>query len=165
MGKPRKPGEKERVKPTNKEQDARIEQVGMCLSQGKTKSQLHAIFCERFDVCWRTVDRYITRARQVAMERMCKTKQEAICEAVSFYEGITGDPKSPMKDRMQARERLDKIFGVYQPTQVRLGSDPGAPIQAQVINVNVDNTVKAPEPTTEQLLRWVAEDSTALKGD
>ena len=124
---------KKYVKPTQREKEARVAEAAMLTAHGATRIQCHRIMCPKYDVHWATVDRYLLYARQLSLERAKKTKPDAIAEAIAFYDAIILDPKSTRKEQSDARERLDKIFGVYAPTSVRVGDPNGRPL-APIVN-------------------------------
>ena len=128
-GKPRK----KYVKPTQREKEARVAEAAMLTAHGATRIQCHRIMCPKYDVHWATVDRYLLYARQLSLERAKKTKPDAIAEAISFYDKIILDPKSTRKEQFDARERLDKIFGVYAANSIRIGDPNGKPLAPAVV--------------------------------
>jgi len=123
-------------KATNAEIESYIEQVGNWLGEGKKFSQITALARKRFGKEWRQTAEYIARARRQQLERANKTKTDVFAEAVDFYETVISNPKVRMADKLVARERIDKLFGIYPPKIVRTqmeGVEGGAPIETKDI--------------------------------
>lgn len=136
-------------KATDDEVDRRVELVADMLARKATKIQIHDEFRERdreaklvyvpdnpahwfFDLHWRSVDRYIALARGELLRRAKKTKLDALLESVAYWEGVVRDEKATIPDRGYAQKQLDKIYGVHAPTQVRVTTPPGQPLEQKV---------------------------------
>lgn len=106
-----------------------------------------------YDLDWRTIDAYISRAKEQIVHASNKTRDQAKQEAVAFYEGVIRDPGSSELARHKARERLDDIYGVDAPKQFRITTPPGQPLQTEDLT--------PPKPLPVARLREILE---ALEG-
>lgn len=66
----------------------------------------------------RTIERYLSRARGRLVEESGKSKEELRAESLNFYLTITRDITADPRSRIQARERIDRLYGLDQPIKV-----------------------------------------------
>lgn len=119
------------VKATNDEIERRVEETAFLLAAGSTKSDLHQAIGQKYNLHWRTVDIYIARARAFLLKQANKTRDEVRADAVNFYESILKNPTSTTRERLQARTRLDEIYGIDAPRRTELSGPDGKPMQVQ----------------------------------
>jgi hypothetical protein len=103
-------------KATNAEIGRRIEHTAVLLANGYTKTEIHAALKEKFGLHWSTVERmYMPRAREVLLKAADKTREEVRGEAVWFYRQILRNPRARVCEQIQARRRIDDIYGIDAP--------------------------------------------------
>lgn len=66
----------------------------------------------------RTVERYLSRARARFVEESGKTKDELRTDSLNFYLAIARDLGADHRSRLQARERVDRLYGLDMPVKV-----------------------------------------------
>lgn len=66
----------------------------------------------------RTVERYLSRARERMVAESGKTKDELRQDSLSFYLAIARDPVADHRSRLIARERIDRLYGLDMPIKV-----------------------------------------------
>lgn len=93
--------------------------------------QLHAEFCKRWGVHWKTVDRAMGRAREEIMQRLGRTKEQFRAESLAFYEAKTADPKASVADQVKARHRVDDLLGLDAPKKQEISGPKGSPIELE----------------------------------
>lgn len=118
------------MKPTNKELEERIELVAQMITKGWRTSQIKAGVRAKFgqSLDQRTIGRYMARARDLIMKQCDMTKDQMRAESFEFYAAVIRDGKSTMREKMQARERIDKLFGLEAPTRQEVSGPGGKPI-------------------------------------
>ncbi len=89
-----------------------------------------------WDLDFRTIDVYISRARVIVEKASDTTRDQARAKAVAFYEQFINSAKGTPRDRIAAQQRLDEIFGIDAPKQVRteLSGPEGGPIATKQEN-------------------------------
>ena len=63
----------------------------------------------------RSVEPYLRRAREEMREATGKDDEAHRTDAYCFYNSILTDPDASHKDKLRARERIDKLFGLDKP--------------------------------------------------
>lgn len=66
----------------------------------------------------RTVERYLSRARERMVAESGKTKDELRQDSLSFYLAIARDPTADHRSKLIARERIDRLYGLDMPIKV-----------------------------------------------
>lgn len=134
-------------KPTVRELDVRITEVEMLLSVGARRSQIHAALKAKYNIDWRTTDRYVRRARENLVAATHKTKDEHRIESYHFYLSMRMNPNVSETTRIRAQENIDSLFGLRAPTNVRVGDPEGRPLQgaiiAPIVNIIIPDNSRA----------------------
>ena len=141
------------VKPTSKELRSRYRVVIELLGR-LPKMQIHDFCRTAWDVCWKTADNYVARAREMMLEACDTTKPEMRAQAYHFYDSVLNDPTASHFEKLRARQRIDDLFGLNAPQQHRVeASGPGGgPIKQEISGANVmlyipDNGRYNPDPS------------------
>lgn len=66
----------------------------------------------------RTIERYLSRARARMREESGKTTEELREDSLNFYLSIARDITADPRSRIQARERVDRLYGLDKPVKV-----------------------------------------------
>lgn len=66
----------------------------------------------------RTVERYLSRARDRFIEESGKSKEQLREESLNYYLAIARDLTADHRSRLQARERVDRLYGLDMPIKV-----------------------------------------------
>lgn len=100
---------------TEKELENRVSTVVKLLARGMLKSDIKKACKEKYDVCARTVEDYLSRARGVLREDDDETRDNARAEAAAYYRGVMVDPKVTTLMKLKARRSLDDLYGLRGP--------------------------------------------------
>ena len=142
---PRKPARK----PVQAEHAQRVASAMEMLLEGKSDGQVKRAVAERFGLSPRTVERYLRRAREKMVESTGKPADALRAEALAVYQTIIDDPEAENRDRIKARERIDKLLGLEIhhsfAGKLEVSGPDGAPIQHQATVVTVDLGTKLAE--------------------
>lgn len=105
-------------KPTAKEKEARIAKVIHLIGLGRTDWQIKAECKGSFDVDHSTVGRYLHQARTIIKDGWYstgRTKEVMASESMEWYANVIGDDCIDIRNRLKARERMDKLQGIEAP--------------------------------------------------
>lgn len=118
-------------KPTNDEIAERIELCRSMLLRRVPKSTIKRAFRQRFgaDIDHGTIERYLTRAREVMLTDLTRGRQTQRANSLALYESVLADPAVTVRDKVKAQERIDKLLGLEDksnqpPLEVLLGQLP-----------------------------------------
>jgi|GEM_PF-1080608 len=97
----------------SKKQRLLLEQLvkGM-LNRGKHVSEIKKAAVLKYCLSPRSVERYISRARQDMVEQSQTPDEEVHFVAYDFYRSIISDTNSTQHERLNARKRIDKLLGL-----------------------------------------------------
>lgn len=110
-------------KPTPEEKNTRIEFARNLLGQAKYPSEIKRALSEEFGITTRSAERYITDAVKQVREGIERSDIDLVSEAISVYQEIIRSKDSTDRDKIRARERIDKILGLEAPTRVAISND------------------------------------------
>lgn len=97
----------------SKEQQTQLVQlIKHLLSLGKHPTEIKRAVVREYDLASRSVERYITRARREMTKCFEVPIEQLRAEAIFFYISIINDTKSQQRERLRARERIDKLLGL-----------------------------------------------------
>jgi hypothetical protein len=100
------------VRPTKAQIEERIQACVKLLSQGKRKEEIKKAVMRQYDVVARTVEVYLSRARVILLKQSQKSATEHRADSYALYLEIASDTKAARRDRIKARERIDKLLGL-----------------------------------------------------
>ena len=142
--KPRKPSRKS----TNAEIEERITAAEILICRCARRGEIHAHFAAKYDVCWRSTDRYVARARERLRQRSTRPRQDHFDESMTFYESVIRDKNARPQDKLRARQRMDELLGLDAPKRQEVAGPGGGPIQQEVLPI-------LPATVTESELRAI----------
>lgn len=140
----------ETVRPTRGQEEAREDYAFELLSRALHKSQIKTLFQKKFDCSARTVERYLARARARMIELSGKSKEEHRQEALAFYLSCLRHPEATVKEKVYARERIDKLLGLDAPQQVQQKTEHSGAIAGIVPVINVFAAQPEQQPEADQ---------------
>ncbi|QDT98136.1 hypothetical protein [Gimesia aquarii] len=108
-----------KTKLTREQQIQLVHLVKHLLSLGKHPLEIKRAVTLEFSLSTRSIDRYITRARREMVERLEVPIEQLRAESFFFYVSVINDAKSTQRERLRARERIDKLLGLDKPIQSR----------------------------------------------
>ena len=114
-------------KPTNREIQERVELVADMVARLGKRGEIHRACAEKWGVCWRSADRYVSRAREVLRQRAGISREEAREMGISLLFGLirSGSPRIAL----MAEARLAEIFGYNAPRQHELTGRNGRALE------------------------------------
>jgi len=115
-GKPRKPPIRSTA--SHEEFLGRILVLAKKLSSGAKKRELKAAGMKQWKVSARTMETYLSRAREMLLEETGKTRQEHIAEAYWHYQSVIEDPKTTTREKLEARAGIRELLGLDAPTRI-----------------------------------------------
>ena len=122
-------------KSTRKEVDERTEIIANMLALDVPTGRIKKFAKDKWGVRYRQTARYMARARDILVKWSQLTPEEHFIQAASFWRGVIQNPSTDIKDKMQARENLDRLFGIKPPEVHVLAGDPNAPIVVTVESI------------------------------
>lgn len=131
------------------ELERRILLVADLLAQGVRKGEIKRRVREQIaDVSHVTIERYISRAREILRDDILATTEEHLAESIAYYRGVLADPKARVDQRLAARARMDRLLGLEhlatQRVQVQVSGPDGQPVQvAHELPAEVMDAVRA----------------------
>lgn len=100
--------------PTLEERREILDFVALQLSRGHRvswiKTKTVEQFKSRFPISRRTVEAYLRRARERLLKDSGRPVEEHRAESLAFYREVASDQEAPVRDRIRARERIDKLL-------------------------------------------------------
>ena len=109
--------------------------LGQVVPKHEVKRRLRQLFVAdgvATGISGRTCEAYISRARQLLIERSKRTPRDLHIEAVAFYVALIKHPGSSEHARLKARERLDHLFVLESPAVLKLVGDGSNPVEVKV---------------------------------
>ena len=94
--------------------------VKKMLGMGKYPSEIKQAVSQKFHLSRRSVERYMKRARREMVENLNIPVKEHRAEALYFYRSVVSDPNSSQRERLRARERIDKLLGLDIPAKIQV---------------------------------------------
>jgi hypothetical protein len=126
--------------------EERIEMTAHLLAQAMLKGQIKRLLKAKWGCSARTCEVYLSRARKLLVEKSGRTRGEHFIEAAAFYRSVIQSPNASLRDKLQARERLDVLYGLEAPRDVRFTGVVGG-----VIRHDVKHSLDLSRLTDEQL--------------
>lgn len=107
----------------NRDTQARIVLlIQKMLTHGHFTGDIKDAISEKFRISGRSVERYITRARREMQQEVENYLERHRADSFFFYRSIVDNPNSADRDRLRARERIDKLLSL--DTQAPSEKDP-----------------------------------------
>ena len=120
LPKGKKGGQKGKKRATNEELQERYEFVADLILKYKNFGQIKRAVWDKYKVRGDSANRYVIRAREIiAAERAEGTLPFHRARAIATYEGVLESETTTVREKLAARQRLDKIEGVETAVKVR----------------------------------------------
>jgi ATP/maltotriose-dependent transcriptional regulator MalT len=123
----------------------RIKLASTMLMQGYPNSQIKATFYEQFSVSYRSVERYLSKARAQLRAQSGKPPEDHIAESLAFYTSITRDTQAPYSARLRARENIDRLLGLRKPFKIAATDAAGNDLPADELQTRRERVAQALE--------------------
>ncbi|QDV17567.1 hypothetical protein Pan153_22200 [Gimesia panareensis] len=82
------------------------------ISLSKDTTDIKQAVSEKYNLSRRSVERYITSARREMVKQVNLPPEVHRAESLYFYLSVINDPKSTQRDRIRARERIDRLLDI-----------------------------------------------------
>jgi molecular chaperone DnaK (HSP70) len=94
--------------------DELIEFIADCMAMGYRKGKLkQLIYKVNGDKCARaTVEKILGKARQLLLDDARTNKDNERAEAIGFYKAIIADDDTTVREKIEARSKLDDLLGL-----------------------------------------------------
>ena len=99
-----------RTSPQRSEQIVRL--IKKMIGRGSFISEIKTAIAEEFQLSRRSVERYLTRARREMLDEVEQNLEHHRADSLFFYRSVIDSPKSTERDRLRARERIDRLLGL-----------------------------------------------------
>lgn len=131
-------------KPTQAEHDERVNYVADMLANGDSKSFIVKTIKEKWDVSTRTVEQYLSRARNRMADESMEPKGVHRMRALAVYQQIIDDPLTAPRDKIKAQDSIVHMLGlaIHDARRVEVSGPGGGPIQSQSTVLTVDVSSK-----------------------
>lgn len=106
------------VKPSKEEKAKQQQYVYELLQKGVLAGEVKRLVSSSSGCSPRTVEAYISRARAKMREESGRDDDEHRSDAFHFYNSILTDKDASHRDKIRARERIDKLLGLDKPVIV-----------------------------------------------
>ncbi|MDF1744391.1 MAG: hypothetical protein P1V19_11915 [Gimesia sp.] len=105
------PTPKPRQRMTKEQRTLILRLIKKMIGLGRYSSEIKTAIADQFHLSPRSVERYISSARREMLERLEISVEQHRADSFYFYRSIIDSPESSTRDRMHARERIDKLIG------------------------------------------------------
>jgi hypothetical protein len=82
------------------------------------RSEIKRVFAATYKCSGRTAERFIAEAYEQLRAESDKSLEEHRSDSFAFWQSRAANSKLPERERMRARENLDKLSGVYAAVKV-----------------------------------------------
>tara|TARA_R110002111_G_scaffold262694_1_gene340245 strand:- start:196930 stop:197397 length:468 start_codon:yes stop_codon:yes gene_type:complete len=134
------PEPKSRYRVSREQQELVVRLIKKLLSMGKYTSLIKTVVSEKFQISRRSVERYIKRARREMIAHMEIPIEQHRAEAYYFYLSVIESEKATCRDRLRARERIDKLVGAE--AALRFNNDTRIKITTEEIKNMTDEELQ-----------------------
>ncbi|WP_298861937.1 hypothetical protein [uncultured Gimesia sp.] len=111
---PTKP--KRRQRRTKEQRTLILRLIKKMIGLGKYASEIKTAIADQFQLSPRSVERYLSSARREMRQRLETPLEQHRADSFYFYRSIIDSPESNTRDRIRARERIDKLLGTDSAT-------------------------------------------------
>lgn len=101
----------------------RLDYVRELLAKGHHDGEIRKLTAQKFGCAPRTVHRYLTTVRGNIREETGRDVTEMRGDSLEFYRGILTNPNASVRDKIRAREAMDKILGLNLPEKKDINLD------------------------------------------
>lgn len=102
------------------------------------KSGIKKLLREQFGLSSRTSERVLARVRERMMERTGKEKEAHKDDAFAFYDSVIRDAAAPLRLKILAQERIDKLLGLQAVERHEHSGPGGGPIPILETDLDAD---------------------------
>ncbi len=120
---------------SNAELEGRYEQTARLIGKGLKKCRIKQALMKEYGVSARTCETYISRARALIRKWSEQSKPDHLDDATAFYLdvidsplGSRDNPGPSVRDKLEAREALNRLYDLYPAQKVKHQGDRENPV-------------------------------------
>jgi hypothetical protein len=110
-------GRKNPGQTSQEELDRRIKECRLLLENRALKSEIKKLMFEKYEVDARTVESYLSRAKEEMVLALSETRDFFRSQALAFYCKILRQPDATVKEKIMAQRRIDSLLGLEAPVR------------------------------------------------
>lgn len=123
---------------SKREHAERVAATRYFLERGFKDGEIKRLIASQTGCNTRTVEKYLALARKEMLEEHGHTKAEHEVDALEFYAGIAKNNGQKTRDRILARNAMDKILGLNKPQQIAIEQSPQGPSAIDMASLRQD---------------------------
>jgi hypothetical protein len=101
-----------------KEHQRRVDECRALLERHLTKSEIKKAITAKYDVDGRTVERYLSRARDLIVLEISETRDYFRSQSLAVYRSVLKNPDATLKEKILAQRQIDHLLGLHSPWKV-----------------------------------------------
>lgn len=129
-------------KATAEEIEERVEACEQMIALGRYNGEIKRAMAKQYGISPRTAESYIKKARTAMLNRRGETRDGLQADAMAFYQSIIRDENASNRDKIRARERIDKLLGLDEPQRAESGPPPSTKVPG--LSIIVDGKTVTP---------------------
>ncbi|WP_417390336.1 hypothetical protein [Gimesia sp.] len=103
---------KTRVRTSRQRSEQIVRLIKKMIGRGSLVTEIKTAIAGEFQLSRRSVERYITRARSEMLNEVEQSLEHHRADSFYFYRSVIDSPKATERDRLRARERIDRLLGL-----------------------------------------------------
>jgi hypothetical protein len=107
-----------RRRATAEEIEQRAAYCADLLAQGAYKHEAFRLLKKRYDISTSVCNRVLTRARELLADRAGGPREQHRQDSMAFYLWVVRSPRATIREKMEARGRIEKLLGLRAPLMV-----------------------------------------------
>ena len=140
-----KDAKRHKDRPTKEQMRERLDFVLLLMQRQAYKSDIKKLMQRRWPrMTYRTVERYMSRARGLLRKRYEKVIKEPRFDSILWWDSVIRGPDADLKMKAWAREQLDRRLGVDRPPE-DIGQPAAVSSPPHVMEVVVSSRAEASE--------------------
>lgn len=95
-----------------REHGERVELCRKLLAAHVSENDIERLLTAKYGTNGRAAQRYLTRAKQSALDAASRPRHEHLADAYAFYCSLIANPNAKDADKLKAQERIDKLLAL-----------------------------------------------------
>jgi len=122
--------------------DERVDFTESLMASGLRKYEIKQKLREKYNVEFRTAERYMARARERILAGLRETRDDYRADAIAFYRSVIANAEAPVKDKIRAQEGLSRLLGLNAPLKVAQTDSDGNDISPDEARARVSDLAR-----------------------
>jgi hypothetical protein len=136
-----------RTSSKRREHAERVELCRKLLAARVSENDIERVLTAKYGTNGRAAQRYLTRAKQSALDAASRPQHEHLADAYAFYCSLIANPNAKDADKLKAQERIDKLLAL---DASRHGAESAARLVTRLPSWLIGSIERAgPVPTAE----------------